>query len=112
MSGVVALFQGVFAPAFRNEGKSVQTTGRGVFKAIGLVVNIFQMVWLIIGSVRVYGNYKPSFDEASGDAFCHETVYLFSFWLLNVTYIGLCLTLLISFAMFIYNRGLSGNSSH
>ena len=108
VSGIVALFQGIFAPAFRNDGKSEHNSGRGVFRAIGLFVNIFQMVWLIIGSAWIYGIYKPSFDKADGDMFCDETLYMFSFWILNVTYIGLCITLFISIGMFVYNRGLSG----
>ena len=110
MSGVVALFQGIFAPAFRNDGKSERNSGRGVFQAVGLIINIFQMVWLIIGSVWVYANYKPSFIEADGHMFCNETVYMFSFWILNITYIGLCITLFISIGIFLYNRGLSGDN--
>ncbi|CAB3982968.1 Hypothetical predicted protein [Paramuricea clavata] len=112
VSGVVALFQGLFAPAFRNDGKSERTSGRGIFQAVGLIINIFQMVWLIIGSVWVYGNYEPSYNEADGDMFCNETVYLFSFWILNVTYIGLCIALFVSIGVSLYNRGLSGNSSY
>ena len=106
VSGVVALFQGIFAPSFRDDGKSDGNSGRGVFRAVGLIVNIFQMVWLIMGSVWIYGIYKPSFHEADGVMFCDETLYQFSFWILNVTYIGLCITLFISIGMFVYNRGL------
>ena len=108
VSGVVALFQGIFAPAFRSNGKSQRDSGCGVFQAVGLIVNIFQIVWLIVGSVWVYSNYKPSYNEADGHMFCHETLYLFSFWILNVTYIGLSITLFISIGIFMYNRGPSG----
>ena len=108
VSGVVALFQGIFAPAFRNDGKSERNSRLGVFQAVGLIVNVFQMVWLIVGSVWVYSNYKPSYNESDGHMFCQKTLYLFSFWILNVTYIGLCITLLISIGISLYNRGLTG----
>ena len=111
VSGVVALFQGIFAPAFRNDGKSEQNSGRSVFRAVGLIINIFQMVWLIIGSVWIYGNYEPDYNKADDYKFCHETVYMFSFWILNVTYIGLSITLFISIGLFLYNRGLTGDIS-
>lgn len=105
VSGAVALFQGIFAPAFQSDGHSERSRGRIIFQALGLIVNVFQVVWFIVGSVWVYSNYKPSYNENDPN-YCEKTVFLFSFWILNITYIGLCLTLIVSGALLVYNRGL------
>lgn len=103
-TGMIALIQGLFDIITRNNHEQWQSRRQRFYQFIGLVMNVFQIVLVIIGSVWVYMNYEPSYNENDRPLFCNQTVYLFSFWILNITYMGLCLILIISFVLFFYNK--------
>lgn len=52
------------------------------------VISTFLLAWFIAGCVwtyRVYDDYQSV--DPTLDNYCNETVYLFTFWLLNITWI-------------------------
>ena len=101
------MIQGLFSQAFQDNEKAERRPGRTVFQAIGLIANVFQMVWIIIGSFWVYSKYEPSYNQTNSD-YCEKTVYLFTFWVITITHIGLFVTLLISGLLLLFTRGLKG----
>ena len=46
---------------------------------------IISFVW--DGNVYIYKNYEPNYTELSSSDFCHKTLYLFAFWVINSYYI-------------------------
>ncbi|XP_070552905.1 transmembrane protein 272-like [Ptychodera flava] len=59
------------------------------------LIGAFLVVWFIAGNVWIYGTrYKPSYTEPNPFIYCHKGLYLFSFHLLNVTYILIFVILL------------------
>jgi len=62
-----------------NESTQVQ-------KTLAIEVNVLRLIAIgsfIAWCVLVYGSDKPSFDDTD-EKYCHSTLYLFAFWLLNV----------------------------
>ncbi|XP_070552909.1 transmembrane protein 272-like [Ptychodera flava] len=51
------------------------------------LIGIFMMAWFIAGNVWIYRTHEPNYYDVEADDYCHKTLYLFSFWLLNGTYI-------------------------
>lgn len=54
------------------------------------VLQTFLFVWFIAGCVWVYSNYEPNYDNPNHPDYCHKTVYLFTFWMFNISFIILC----------------------
>ncbi|XP_045480164.1 transmembrane protein 272-like [Harmonia axyridis] len=50
------------------------------------LLNCFMLGWFIIGSVWVYKEYEPNYDQRLG-LYCNKTLYLFAFWLITAVYI-------------------------
>ncbi|KAL3265873.1 hypothetical protein HHI36_010067 [Cryptolaemus montrouzieri] len=50
------------------------------------LLNCFMLGWFIIGSVWVYKEYEPNYDQRLG-VYCNKTLYLFAFWLITSVYI-------------------------
>ena len=103
VSGTVALLQCISFLVFRMDGDSNQNYVRRLVQVFCLAVNIFQLVWFLIGSVWVYGNYEPNYDFRN-ETYCHKTVFVFSFWILNITYVVFCLTFFVSGLLFLFKK--------
>lgn len=72
-----------------SHSSQIQTTFR-------IEVNVLRL--LAIGSfiawcVLVFGSEKPEYYDSNSEKFCHKTLYLFSFWLLNIYIILIALSL-------------------
>ncbi|XP_070554016.1 transmembrane protein 272-like [Ptychodera flava] len=59
----------------------------GCAGCISCLIGPFLFAWFIAGNVWIYRTYEPSYDDVNAADYCNKTLYLFSFWLLNVTYI-------------------------
>ncbi|XP_070552903.1 transmembrane protein 272-like isoform X1 [Ptychodera flava] len=66
-----------------DEGAVLRSCARCLY---GLI-SIFMLAWFIAGNVWIYRTHEPNYNDVNADDYCHKTLYLFSFWLLNVTYI-------------------------
>lgn len=51
------------------------------------IIDCFMLAWFICGNVWIYHNYKPNFSDPKDPKYCHQTLYLFAFWLTTATYI-------------------------
>ena len=56
-------------------------------KCCDSMIDLFLFCWFIAGNYWIYHIYEPSFDKSDKELYCHKTLYLFSFWILNATYI-------------------------
>ncbi|KAF5304269.1 hypothetical protein FQA39_LY09796 [Lamprigera yunnana] len=52
------------------------------------VLYLFEFIWIVLGSVWIYGIYKPNFDTSAGE-YCDESTYSIGFWLLTVDWVFL-----------------------
>ncbi|XP_002737763.1 transmembrane protein 272-like [Saccoglossus kowalevskii] len=68
------------------------------------LVSIFQVCWFIAGNVWIYKAYEPSYEDPTSADYCDKTLYLFSFWLMNVSYmligVGFCVCLLVIYCVY------------
>ncbi|XP_070552900.1 transmembrane protein 272-like isoform X2 [Ptychodera flava] len=64
----------------------------GCAKCLSTLISLFLLAWFIAGNVWIYGTYEPNYSNDEARDYCHKTLYLFSFWLMNATYILLGLT--------------------
>ena len=55
-------------------------------------IDFFLIIWFICGNVWVYHNYIPNYHDMNSPQYCHNTLYLFAFWLNTSVYIfiGTC----------------------
>lgn len=60
------------------------------------ILNAFIFGWFLIGSYFVYINYEPNYDPNEGK-YCNYTLYMFTFWLITSTYIGLAIVIITLF---------------
>lgn len=60
------------------------------------ILNTFMFGWFLIGSYWVYRVYEPNYDPAKGK-YCNFTLYMFTFWLITSTYIGLIVVIITIF---------------
>ncbi|XP_067134421.1 transmembrane protein 272-like isoform X2 [Centruroides vittatus] len=49
------------------------------------ILNAFLFCWFIAGCVWIYKAYKPEFNDTSDAKYCNKVLYLFAFWLTNIT---------------------------
>nr|XP_006820157.1 PREDICTED: uncharacterized protein LOC102802396 [Saccoglossus kowalevskii] len=75
-----------------DEEKQKKGTVGNCCGCISGLVSLFMMCWFITGSVWIYKAYEPSYEDPTASDYCDKTLYLFSFWMLNVGYmvVGLC----------------------
>lgn len=52
--------------------------------ALGYLLDTFFFVWFIVGCVAIYQVYPPDYVNLGAPNYCNKTVYLFSFWLVNI----------------------------
>ncbi|XP_065834599.1 transmembrane protein 272-like [Oscarella lobularis] len=53
------------------------------------LVGCFLLVWFILGSVWIYTIYNSHCIVESCHCYCHQTFYMYAFWLTTATYIAL-----------------------
>lgn len=73
-------------------------------KCLQAIMGCFIFGWFVAGNVWIYKAYKPDFNDASSELYCHKTLYLFAFWMTTATYIILaclccCLGCLVCWVM-------------
>lgn len=63
---------------------------------ISNVVTCFMLAWFIAGCVWVYQVYEPDYNDPDDSDYCHPTLYLYTFWLLNsvLIFVGLIMSCL------------------
>ncbi|XP_023238461.1 uncharacterized protein LOC111637250 [Centruroides sculpturatus] len=59
------------------------------------IINLFIFCWFIAGCVWVYRAYKPNFYSPESPLYCNKVVYLFTFWLINLTFILIAIVFLV-----------------
>ncbi|XP_078525680.1 transmembrane protein 272-like isoform X2 [Lissotriton helveticus] len=67
-----------------------------VFKVI---FGLFQLAFFIAGNVWIYSIYAPNYTDPTAANYCHKVLYLYAFWITNVAYILLGLSLCIACCM-------------
>ncbi|XP_070552895.1 transmembrane protein 272-like [Ptychodera flava] len=73
-------------------GEDDDSSSYSCAKFLSSLISLFLLAWFIAGNVWIYGTYEPDYSNTEADDYCHKTLYLFSFWLMNATYILLGLT--------------------
>ncbi len=68
------------------QGQQASQPGAGRRGFEGLI-DCFLLAWFICGNVWIYKNYQPNYDLKTSAQYCHQTLYLFAFWLTTATYI-------------------------
>ena len=58
-----------------------------VIKQLRSLVLLLLFAWFIAGNVWIYKNYEPNYTDPKSPYFCHKTLYLFAFWVINSYYI-------------------------
>ena len=58
-----------------------------VIKHLSRLVLLPLFAWFIAGNVWIYKNYEPNYTDPKSPYFCHKTLYLFAFWVINSYYI-------------------------
>ena len=58
-----------------------------VIKQLRGLVLLLLFAWFIAGNVWIYKNYEPNYTDPKSPYFCHKTLYLFAFWVINSYYI-------------------------
>jgi len=73
----------------RNGSQSapVSTRVSSTFKIEVNVLRLIAIASFIAWCVLVYGSDKPEYDNTNSEYYCHQTLYLFAFWLLNIYFI-------------------------
>ncbi|XP_073407717.1 transmembrane protein 272-like isoform X2 [Dendrobates tinctorius] len=57
------------------------------------VMLIFLFIFFIVGNVWIYSLAGESWDNPSSPKYCHRVLYLYAFWTITLSYIGLFLLL-------------------
>jgi len=61
------------------------------------IFHLFLTMWFIVGCVWVYGAHSEvEFKDREKNEYCHKTLYYFSFWILNLSFIFLGLLVVLS----------------
>ncbi|GFY40569.1 uncharacterized protein TNIN_428071 [Trichonephila inaurata madagascariensis] len=51
------------------------------------LLNLFLTIWFVLGCIWVYGVYSEvEYRDTTRGEYCHQTVYLFAFWILNFSF--------------------------
>ncbi|KAF8784617.1 uncharacterized protein LOC129958052 [Argiope bruennichi] len=74
------------------------------YKKIFLLVVLFHIGWFIAGCYWVYGAYAPNYLDESSQLYCHKTLYLYSFWLLNSIFLTLSLFAVLFTVYILFGR--------
>lgn len=93
VAGLFGLFQHVTALVTKylpEEKRRISDVQKRWCTCLDSVLQTFLFVWFIAGCVWVYGNYEPHYDNPQRPDYCHKTVYLFTFWMFNISFIILC----------------------
>ena len=72
-----------------------------VIKQLSRLVLLPLFVWFIAGKVWIYKNYEPNYTDPESPYFCHKTLYLFAFWVINSYDILIGVVLLVGFVSLI-----------
>lgn len=59
------------------------------------ILNAFLFCWFIAGCVWIYKTYKPEYDNNESEKYCNKILYLFAFWLTNITWILMALSVVL-----------------
>lgn len=66
------------------------------------IFHLFLTIWFIVGCVWVYGAHSEvEFKDPEKPEYCHKTLYYFSFWILNLSFIFLGLLVFLSICFLI-----------
>lgn len=57
------------------------------------MLNYFLIVWFVAGCIVVYRIYEPDYVNPQSSAYCHRTVYLYTFWLMTSAFIVMAIVL-------------------
>ncbi|KAG8201770.1 hypothetical protein JTE90_012829 [Oedothorax gibbosus] len=50
------------------------------------LVSLFLLAWCIVGSVWVYSVEKVEYEDTTSGEYCNKTLYLFTWWILTITW--------------------------
>lgn len=106
VSGVLGTIQHVIAVWTKYVPK--ETGGRlkvyrAYCKVVDYFLHLFLAIWFILGCVWVYSNYSDVvFEDTFKEEYCHKTLYLFSFWVLNLSFIFLCILIVGSLCCVVF----------
>jgi amino acid transporter len=77
------------------------------FNVILFFVDLFLLIWFIMGSVWVYSNFSDvQYHNSAASSHCSRVAYLFSFWFITIHYIalGMCMFCCPCIICFYYAR--------
>ncbi|CAL4099256.1 unnamed protein product [Meganyctiphanes norvegica] len=70
---------------------------------------IFHFTWFIVGCIWIYGAYPTHYDESQNPNYCDYTLYMYSFWLLNLTWISLFF-IIVTYVLYLIMSLAYGNT--
>ncbi|KAJ8281960.1 hypothetical protein COCON_G00044790 [Conger conger] len=76
---------------------------RSISNVCKVLLFLILFCWFLAGSVWVYSIYPPNYD--SSGVYCAKTLYLFSFWLTNLCYIGIAVGLVFGLYTYLKSDG-------
>ncbi|CAF0897128.1 unnamed protein product [Brachionus calyciflorus] len=77
--------------------KKVDTVIVSIISLIVGIVGMFQFAWFITGNVWVYSkNGLVDYNDTQSASYCDQSLYLFTFWTINVAYIFMGIAILAS----------------
>jgi len=87
--GIFRHFLGMHSQCKKRQDGAEQDSDEAYKKTfLERLVDCFLIAWFIAGNVWIYRIYEPSYDKLSFPTdYCDQTLYLFSFWLMNASYI-------------------------
>ncbi|CAB4013665.1 Hypothetical predicted protein, partial [Paramuricea clavata] len=60
------------------------------FNVFLFFIDLFLVIWFIVGSVWVYGHFSDvQYHDSNGPSYCSRVAYLFAFWFTTIHYIVL-----------------------
>ena len=77
------------------------------FNVLLFFVDMFLLIWFIMGSVHVYGNFSVvQFYNTTASSYCSSVAYRFAFWFITIHYIalGMCMFCCPCIICFYYAR--------
>ena len=88
VAGAVGVFRNLISLGQRaKQSDNQDEEGQRKKRPFVSILDCFLFAWFICGNVWIYQNYKHISHDVNDSRYCHETLYLFAFWITTSTYI-------------------------
>lgn len=100
--GTVQHFIAIWTKYLPKESQGRLKDYRSCCVAIDSLMHLFLTIWFVLGCIWVYGVYNDvEYRDTTRDEYCHQTLYLFVFWILNFSFMILAFLGVISLGIIV-----------